>query len=272
MYNLELFLLLCLGLIFGSFINALVYRFKYNSIKKNISKLSMISGRSICPNCKHLLGVLDLIPLLSWICLRGKCRYCHKSISWQYPLVELVSALLFIFSFIYWKAGFDLSGYIQFGMWLLILTLLIALAVYDLRWKILPTKIIYMIYPLVIINDLIVIITSKDYGLILDYLLGFLVLGGLFYLLFQTSSGKWIGGGDVRLGFLLGLLLKGPLLVLLLLFIASVLGTLFALPFLSIGKMNKTSKIPFGPFLIIATIIVFLFGSRILAWYKGFIV
>ncbi len=269
MVDLEIVLLFFLGLVFGSFINALVYRVKYNSVKKNIPKLSIVNGRSICPNCKHQLQSIDLIPLLSWIFLRGKCRYCHKSISIQYPLVEIVTALLFVFSFIYWKNGFNLGGYVELAIWLLILTLLISLAIYDIRWKIIPTKIIYLIYPLVIANDLINIYISKDFFLFLGYLLGFLILGGLFYLLFQISSGKWIGGGDVRLGFLLGLLVGGPLSSILLLFLASVIGTISSIPFVLSGRLKKKSTIPFGPFLIIGATIVYFFGTQIINWYKS---
>lgn len=269
MVDLEIVLLLFLGLVFGSFINALVYRVKYNSVKKNITKLGIVNGRSICPNCKHQLVALDLIPLLSWIYLRGKCRYCHKSISIQYPLVELITALLFLFSFIYWKNGFNLLGYFQLGIWLVILTLLITLTVYDIRWKILPSKIIYIIYPLVILNNLIVVFSSRNYSLILGYLLGFIILGGIFYLLFQVSFGKWIGGGDVRLGFLLGLLVGGPLNSILLLFIGSIVGTFLSIPFILIGKLKKKSTIPFGPFLVIGAIIVYFFGAQIINWYKS---
>ena len=269
MVDLEIVLLLFLGLVFGSFINALVYRVKYNSVKKNITKLGIVNGRSICPNCKHQLIALDLIPLLSWFFLRGKCRYCHKSISVQYPLIELITSLLFLFSLIHWKNGFNFIGYFQLGLWLVILTLLISLTVYDLRWKILPTKIIYALYPLVILINLINIFSTQKEFLITGYLWGFIILGGLFYLLFQISKGRWIGGGDVRLGFLLGLLVGGPLNSILLLFISSVIGTISSIPFIISGKINKKATIPFGPFLIIGAIIVFFFGAQMINWYKS---
>ena len=111
-------------------------------------------------------------------------------------------------------------------------------------------------------------IYGGGYKLILASFYGLIIGGGIFYLLFQTSRGEWIGGGDVKLGAVLGIIVGGPWQALLLLFVASCLGTLFSLPMLLTGKASKTSKIPFGPFLIAATIIVYLFGSSIIAWYK----
>jgi prepilin signal peptidase PulO-like enzyme (type II secretory pathway) len=93
------------------------------------------------------------------------------------------------------------------------------------------------------------------------------VAGGIFYVLFQLSAGKWIGGGDVKLGFVLGLLLNGPSEAFLMLFFASILGLLFSLPLVVIKKSKLSSRIPFGPFLIVATIIVKLFGTGIISWY-----
>jgi prepilin signal peptidase PulO-like enzyme (type II secretory pathway) len=98
--------------------------------------------------------------------------------------------------------------------------------------------------------------------------LAILISSGVFYVLFQISSGKWIGGGDVKLGVLIGLLVGTPLAAFMVLFLSSLLGTLFSLPLLASGKMNKKYKIPYGPFLILATIIVKLFSVSIIAWYE----
>ena len=110
MYILIIFIL---GLCFGSFINAFVFRLheKTNKQYSNIN-LSIVNGRSICPNCKHELIPLDLVPIVSWLLLKGKCRYCSKSISAQYPLVEFTTALLFLCSYIYWPYAFGASGVI----------------------------------------------------------------------------------------------------------------------------------------------------------------
>jgi prepilin signal peptidase PulO-like enzyme (type II secretory pathway) len=95
-----------------------------------------------------------------------------------------------------------------------------------------------------------------------------LVGGGIFYLLFQLSAGKWIGGGDVKLGALLGILVGGPVQSLLLIFVASALGSVISVPLLITGKAKRGTKLPFGPFLIVAAIIVRLFGVSLVAWYK----
>ena len=95
-----------LGLVFGSFVNAFAWRLheqesllekKKKPSAKQLAKLSIVKGRSMCPECKHELAAKDLIPVFSWITLKGKCRYCGKPISWQYPAVELATALLFVF-------------------------------------------------------------------------------------------------------------------------------------------------------------------------------
>ena len=99
-------ILFVFGLIFGSFVNAYVWRFK--------KRKNWVSERSICPNCKHVLRAKDLVPVLSWLSLRGKCRYCKKPISAQYPAVELFTALLFALSYAFWPYSLTLLGWLAF--------------------------------------------------------------------------------------------------------------------------------------------------------------
>lgn len=261
--------LFLIGLCLGSFVNAFVYRFRFNSLKKNKRKLSILNGRSICPKCKKQLSTLDLIPLLSWAFLRGRCRYCKAKISVQYPLVEIITGFLFAFSYYFWRFGFTKLGIALFIIWLLVLTGFVILSVYDFLYKILPTKIIYCLGLLIVLYNLLFILKTKNIYISIGFIIGCFLLGGLFYLLFQISQGKWIGGGDVRLGFLLGLLVGGPLITILLLFIASISGTIASVPFILEGKITKKSTIPFGPFLILGAIIVFFFGQQIVNWYKA---
>lgn len=266
-------ILVILGLCFGSFVNALVWRLHEQAKSKKAREqrqLSILRGRSMCPDCKHELGVNDLIPVVSWLWLRGKCRYCHQPISWQYPLVEASMALLFIVSYWLWPLPLRTGGEAGlFGLWLLILIGLIALLVYDLRWMLLPNR---LVYPLVGLAAITVtyrlIVLHGRTEVLLGALWGVLCLSGLFYVLFQLSNGRWIGGGDVKLGLVLGLLVGGPSMALLLLFLASLMGSLVSAPLLLTKRLKPTSRLPFGPFLIVSAIIVQLVGATVISWYK----
>jgi prepilin signal peptidase PulO-like enzyme (type II secretory pathway) len=270
-------ILIVLGLALGSFVNALVWRlheqdaerYKKEVNKKHLMRLSIARGRSMCPTCQHKLAGKDLIPVLSWLFLRGKCRYCSKPISAQYPIVELGLAILFVASYLWWPIVFDTAQTAVFGLWLALLTGLIALLVYDARWFLLPNRLIYPLGGLAAVQALIVIATAdKPLTVLLNMVLAVAVGGGIFYLLFQASKGKWIGGGDVKLGWLLGLVAATPARAILFIFIGALLGSLVSLPLLAAKRLNRTSVIPFGPFLIISAIVTVLFGADILRWYQ----
>jgi prepilin signal peptidase PulO-like enzyme (type II secretory pathway) len=265
-----------LGLAFGSFVNALVWRTNEQS-KKGRAKtknLSIVNGRSICPHCKHVLAWYDLIPVFSWLFLRGKCRYCNKQISVQYPLVELAGGLIFVLSYVFWPHGVHSSGdWVIFITWLASSVGLLALLVYDFRWMLLPNKIIYPTLAIAAAGRFVYLIGYEDrkaYALLM-WVLSVAVASGIFWLLFIISQGKWIGFGDVRLGFITGTLLGTPSKSFLMILLGSILGTLFVLPALIVGKKDMASRLPFGPFLISATMIVILFGTSILDWYKNFL-
>lgn len=250
-----------LGLCFGSFVNAFVWRIK--------KKKNWVSDRSICTHCKHVLAAKDLMPVVSWLFLKGKCRYCNKAISVQYPIVELIGALAFVSSYIYWPHSLvSFPERTLFAGWLVIVVGLLALAVYDAKWMLLPNKILY---PLTVFASALVLFSSlfgDGTNAIREAVLGVAVAFGFFYLLFQLSKGAWIGGGDVKLGVLIGLTVGGPAASALVLFMASLLGTVFIVPQLLLGKAKQNTKIPFGPFLIIGIFIVKLFGATIIYWYK----
>lgn len=270
-------LLAAFGLIFGSFIDALTWRIheQVQLQKKNKKKvpreLTMLHGRSMCPNCRHTLGPLDLIPVFSWVLLRGKCRYCSKPISWQVPMIELLTGFLFVISYVCWPVSLHGFGLVQFCFWLVFLVGFVALMVYDLRWYILPDRIVYPLIGLAVIEAIIsVAFFHSGWLSLLGSVWGVLIASGIFYVLYQVSDGAWIGGGDVKLGVVLGILLGGPLLSFMLLFLASVLGTLVSIPLLAFGRAKRSTLIPFGPFLIIATIILELFGSHFVDWLAHF--
>lgn len=269
-------ILIILGLCFGSFVNALVWRLHQQGLSKkkraaSDAELSIAKGRSMCPHCQHTLAWYDLLPVLSWLSLRGRCRYCRKPIGWQYPLVEAATAALFVASYVFWPTSLtSLTSYSLLGLWLAAVVAFMALIVYDIRWMLLPNKIIFPLIGLGVASAFIRVMASDTpASTALMGLGGLVVAGGIFYVLFQISDGAWIGGGDVKLGFAIGLLLGSPFLAFLMLFIASILGLLIATPGILLKKSKLSSKIPFGPFLIIATVIVMLFGQRIVEWYSA---
>ncbi len=264
-----------LGLVFGSFVNAWVWRLcqkldkdgnSKKLSKKKKQELSIVTARSMCPTCKHVLGAKDLVPLFSWLTLKGGCRYCKAKISRQYPAVELLTAVLFVFSGVFWNFDSNLA-YVSLASWLAIITIFMALSVYDFKYMLLPDKMMIFLVPLSAIFASIGFINS-DKSLIsytLQLLLSVFIAGGIFYILYVISLGKWIGGGDVKLGLLIGVVLSSALMSVLMLFIASVTGVIASIV---VNKgFNKKAKIPFGPFLMIGTYITVLFGAEIIDWY-----
>ncbi|MDZ7744364.1 MAG: prepilin peptidase [Candidatus Saccharibacteria bacterium] len=269
------------GLALGSFVNALVFRIhqsikhaKTRKSKKIKSKNSLwqgdygLFGRSMCPHCKHALNPKDLIPLVSWLTLKGRCRYCHKSINWQYPAVELTTGLLFVMSYLAWPYGFELAGWVLFVSWLVLLTGLVALTVYDIKWMLLPNKLVYPLGIFWVVVSIVWVLFQGNLSDIFSLVLATIVGGGFFWILFQVSDGRWIGGGDVKLGFLLGLLAGSALKAAGVIFLSSIIGTITVLPFLLTKRLQVANKIPFGPFLIIAGIIMFLWGDLLVQWYS----
>jgi prepilin signal peptidase PulO-like enzyme (type II secretory pathway) len=272
-------ILAILGLIFGSFINALVWRMheqaklsgkKSKAAQKRRDELSMVKGRSMCPHCGHELAAKDLVPVLSWVLLRGKCRYCGKPIP-DSPWVEVVTGLLFAISYVSWPYELHGVGLFRFVCWLVFIVGFVALAVYDLRWYLLPDKMVFPLTGLAIVDVVIVSLWTHEYSMLLNAAAGAAVIFGLFWIIYQVSKGSWIGGGDVKLGIVLGLLAGTPFRALTVIFFASLIGTLASIPQLTKGKDGLNMRIPFGPALLLATIIVVLYGDHIANWYQGLV-
>ena len=263
-------ILVLLGLCFGSFVNALIWRLHELDKKKSKysrQQLSIAHGRSLCVHCGHVLAPIDLIPVLSWAVLRGKCRYCYKSIP-DTPLPEILTPILFVLSYLVWPYGFGGLATFQFVLWLVLLVGFVALALYDYRWQLLPNKIVYILGFVATLHVLVEVINGGGLSRVYGALWGVLVGAGIFELIFQFSKGRLIGGGDIRLGVVYGLILGGAVQSMLCIFIASMLGTLVAVPAMLRGSASSATKIPFGPYLIAATIIVYLWGADIIHWYR----
>ena len=235
-------------------------------------KRDFVKERSECTHCHHILAWYDLIPVLSWLSLGGKCRYCRKKID-DSPLTELGVAVVFVLSYSSWPLGFSAAGVVLFALWLVALVLLAALFLYDMKWSLLPDA---LTFPLIGIG---IVWVAVYYGWLVPasfmeaaqgVALGIASVAGLYGLLYAVSKGEWVGFGDVKLGIFMGLVLgwQGGLLAVML---ANVTAFLVIVPGLLTQKVTRKSRIPFGPFLIIGTVLAFLFGSQLISAYASLV-
>jgi prepilin signal peptidase PulO-like enzyme (type II secretory pathway) len=249
------------GLIVGSFLNCVIFRLEEGK--------SFLKGRSHCPHCKHILVWYDLIPVLSFIILKRRCRYCKKPISWQYPLVEIATGILFVLPL---PTLFSAAGgwggclpVISYIYYLLIISFLIIIFVYDLKHFIILDKVIY---PAIIIS--LIFLLASNQSLIANCILSALGASGFFLLIYLLSKGRWLGFADVKLAILLGLLLGWPRIILAL-FLSFVIGGIIGLGLIVFSKKKLKSEVPFAPFLIFGTLIALFWGEPIIAWYLSLI-
>jgi len=243
---LNVLLFFVLGLIFGSFINSLEYRL-YNNLS--------VWERSFCLNCKRILAIYDLIPFLSFVFLGAKCRYCRNQISWQYPLVELITGILFALVFLKNNA-INLTLFRD----LFFVLVLIFIFVFDLKYYLILDKIVWPALIVAFVFNLI--LNIGIWSLVIGIVIGF----GFFLLQYLVSNGKWIGLGDMKLGALIGIML-GWKLTLLAIIITYLIGGLTAIILLISRQKKLGDVLPMGTFLSAAAIIVLLWGEKILNLY-----
>jgi leader peptidase (prepilin peptidase)/N-methyltransferase len=271
--------LIVVGLCLGSFVNALVWRIRTQAelsegrgkaAHLSAERLSIATGRSMCLHCGHELAPKDLVPVFSWFALGGRCRYCRTPIE-DTPLPELLLPALLLLSYVAWPFGtvMSLEGIGLYVIWVAILTCFVALALYDARWYILPDRVVWPLTALALLFVGIRASAAADAWVAIWAVLGAATLSGIFWLMSVLSRGAWIGWGDVKLGISLGLIAGSPLMALLILFIASVTGSILTLPQTIRGKAGMHTSLPFGPHLIAATVIIFLYGAGIYHWYFG---
>lgn len=241
------------GLICGSFINSVIYRMKELS--------SIFYERSHCLHCKEEIKWYDLVPLFSFVVLEGKCRKCRGKISWQYPIVEIVTAIILVLIY----ANFGLSVY-AIGVMIVSLFMMV-IFVYDLYHEIIPD---IMIYPAILVWILFwlgAVIFGYNLGhSFVDFLYGALVSGGFIALLVLVTKGKGMGMGDIKLSFLLGFVLglQGAIVGLAAAFVlGAIVGTILVIT--KIKKMK--SSIPFGPFLIAGFYFALFYADKFVSWY-----
>lgn len=240
-------ILFILGLSGGSFLNVLIDR---------LPKGQTIWGRSHCDWCKRQLTWYELIPVVSWITQGARCRRCHKPISIQYPLVELASGLGFVFLYMY---SFQ-SPTILVSQYLLLSSLLV-IFVADLKYQIIPDS-------MILIGVIGAIGGIWEMGAIWENVTAGAGAALFFFLLWRITRGRGMGIGDIKLAFLLGFLLGYPAIIVAL-YAAFLTGAIVGVILILGRRAGLKSKIAFGPFLIVGTLIALLWGERIITMWKG---
>jgi len=278
--------LIVFGLGFGSFVGATVWRLRARQLLEDkqagekisksefqklqpLTKVTFSSDRSQCLHCHHQLAWYDLVPLVSWASTGGKCRYCNKKIGWFEPIIELGVALFFVVSYMCWPQPLEsFLDMTQFGFWLVGCVGLAILFVYDLRWFLLPN---IVMFPLIIVAAIYAIISTVQapdiVPAIFSLVVSIVILSGLYLLLWVISKGKWIGFGDVKLGLALALFLDDWRLAFVALFAANFIGCLLVIPGLITGRLSRSTRVPFGPLLIVGGVVAMLIGQPIIDWY-----
>lgn len=234
-------------------------------------------GRSYCPKCRKQIAWYDNIPVLSFLALRGKCRHCSQKISFQYPVVELVTGVLFLLAFMNIFEFSAISGSASGGQFynlftstmgltlirdLFFVSIMVIVFIYDLKWYLILDRITLPAIFIVFVLNLFLGFSLTN------LLIGFLIGGGFFLIQFVVSRGRWIGGGDIRLGALMGVMFSWPM-VLLAIFSAYLIGSVISLSLVAFGKKKWGSEVPLGIFLTSASVITLFWGEKILSWYLG---
>jgi len=263
LYLFGTFTFFLLGSVIGSFLNVVIYRLDWKT---------GLSGRSQCPHCKHTLGIKDLFPIFSYLLLAGKCRYCQKPISPQYPLVETVTAVIFASSFFFLPATDNLfSDYLKLIFYFFFFSVLIVLSVLDLKKGIIPDKIVLPAILIAFIYLIVINLSRSDQVFeilrltAIDFATAF-GIGFFFFLLILVTKGKGMGGGDFKLSILIGLALGFPLAIVGVI-LGFLTGAIAAVMLILTGKKGIKQTIPFGPFLAFGAYLSVLFGRELLGVY-----
>lgn len=248
-YLLADFFLFLFGASIGSFLNVLIDRLPRGE--------QVFKGRSYCDRCKHKLSWSDLFPIFSWFILGARCRFCHSPISIQYPLVEGVTGFLFVMAF-YLLPRENISDLLFISYDLLIISSLVVIFVADLKYQIIPDKIVY---PMTVLTFTFQIINQRsEITNIINPLLSAVGAGLFFFAIVLVTRGRGMGFGDVKLGALMGLVLGFPKIIVAL-YLAFLTGAFFGVILILWGKKRFGEHLPFGPFLSGATFISLFWGQ-----------
>lgn len=231
-------LLFVLGLVFGSFFNVLIWRLP--------RKQSIVAPRSHCPKCKSQLSLFELIPVISFLLQKGRCRHCKAKISLEYPVIELLTAIGFVFF------GLLTTTWLQLLANLFFFSCLLVSAVIDLHHKLILDVITIPGIALALVFSLLEVTVPINLSL-----LGILIGGGLLLAMAVISKGG-MGMGDVKFLAMIGGFL-GPYGAMLSLVIASFLGAVIGMIYLVVTKQSRKTPIPFGPFLALGAVAAFVY-------------
>ncbi len=255
------------GLIWGSFLNVVIYRTTHGT--------SPLSGRSQCPKCKKVISWKNNIPLISFFLLHGRCVNCKTRISWRYPVVEFMTGILFVWWYLISQSFFSLAGspfsILQPVFWLLVGMLLLVVFFADLFFGLIPDSANLLLFSLSFFYRLGLVSFGHMQTADLFRAVGAaIVLTVFFYSLWFFTKGRGFGFGDVKLAPSLALLLGWPR-VSVGIFSAFVIGAVLGLTLILFGKRRFGQTIPFGPFLIVGVLVGLLFGNSLWGWYWGLI-
>lgn len=246
-----------LGLGVGSFLNVIIDRLPRDE--------SFTKGRSYCESCKTTLKWYDLIPLVSFIALKAKCRYCRSPISFYYPLVEMTTGFTFVL--VYFFVGqesimyqvLSIKYWIELAYYLFIISCLVVVFFVDLKYGIIPDVVIFS----AVIVSILYIILNTQY-LILPYVLSSIGAFLFFLLIFLVTRGRGMGFGDVKFVFLMGIILGFPKIIFGM-YAAFLTGAAVSIILIILKKKKfKGSTIPFGPFLVLGTFVALFWGNVML--------
>ncbi|MFC0522449.1 prepilin peptidase [Pontibacillus salicampi] len=235
-----------IGLMFGSFYNVVGLRVAQSE--------GFFSSRSRCPRCGHTLSWVELIPVVSFLLQRGKCRSCATRISYLYPLVEVTTAVLFVVSLMMF--GFQMELWLSLAL----MSLFMIVFVSDMTYMIIPDKVLLFFLPIFVILRFLEPL-SPWYASILGAIVG----GGLLAIIIIVSKGG-MGAGDMKLFALLGIVL-GVKKVLLALFLSTLTGAVISGMLVIMGIIDRKKPIPFGPYIILGSIVAYLVGESMIDWY-----
>lgn len=237
------------GLIFGSFFNVVGLRVPKNQTFSN--------DRSLCPQCRHMLSWYELIPVLSYVLQQGKCTHCRGRISPVYPVIELTTGFLFVFS--YAMIGLQLELITA----LLLVSMLVIILVSDIKYMLIPNKVLLFFLPLFIIMR---IVQPLDpwWAAFAGGLIGFTIIA----VIILVSRGG-MGAGDMKLFGVLGVVL-GIEKVLLAFFLSCIIGALIGVLLLLFKIIDRRQQVPFGPYIVVAALLTYFYGDSLLNWYFTF--